>query len=405
MYAQKMSRKRKREDLTALVDGGMNAATPVSVASLEADALPSPPADDEHRQHPVYKHLWCSASGRCYSTMTRRYVGYLESSGRYIVKCAREDDVAKNEQLARLVHESWHGVVLNSSIAVDHINGDRKDNRPCNLQALSHGDHAIKTRKQANAATATMNYTRSVGRSVTGTAPDGTNHGWNSVSEAARESGVARVNVQKAIDRSKPISKGPYAGWKFAINDTDATKESQRPLSGEEWRRGVAYAHKRDGSSVPLTWEASNLGRVRDTRGRITRGTLTQRGYMEVSRYEDAKSFTMLVHRIIADIFLAPTEFTTEVNHKDKNKQNNHASNLEWTDRIGNMTHASGRAVEGLDANGDVIFAADSINSAARALHCTSSNIRSAIKAHRAYAGMTWRHAGAGPDVGTTIEM
>lgn len=49
---------------------------------------------------------------------------------------------------------------------------------------------------------------------------------------------------------------------------------------------------------------------------------------------------TRLVHRLVARAFIAEDEGRMFVNHKDGNKANNHASNLEWCTRSENLKHA-----------------------------------------------------------------
>jgi hypothetical protein len=48
----------------------------------------------------------------------------------------------------------------------------------------------------------------------------------------------------------------------------------------------------------------------------------------------------MLVHRLIAIAFVPNPRGLNEVNHKDGDKENNHASNLEWTTHSENLSHA-----------------------------------------------------------------
>lgn len=85
-------------------------------------------------------------------------------------------------------------------------------------------------------------------------------------------------------------------------------------------------------------YEVSDHGRVYSTK---TNKLLTQRknnmGYLRVTI--DKKQH--FVHRLVANAFV---EGSGEmVNHKDFNPENNTASNLEWTDRAGNMRYSAER--------------------------------------------------------------
>lgn len=90
--------------------------------------------------------------------------------------------------------------------------------------------------------------------------------------------------------------------------------------------------------------EASNLGRVRTkdrtvtrsngrkqfVKGRILKQFSNNKGYMCVSFGSRGKQVYLLVHRIIATSFLPNPNNLPEVNHKDNDRTNNVASNLEW---------------------------------------------------------------------------
>ena len=66
-------------------------------------------------------------------------------------------------------------------------------------------------------------------------------------------------------------------------------------------------------------------------------------GYLFVSLYNDGnRSFkNTLVHRLVAQAFVPNPEMLRCVNHKDGNKDNNAAANLEWVSHSQNMKHAA----------------------------------------------------------------
>jgi len=72
---------------------------------------------------------------------------------------------------------------------------------------------------------------------------------------------------------------------------------------------------------------------------RIEKQTLLPNGYFR-TRLGPIEKY---IHRLVCETFVKnpdPNKFNV-VNHLDGNKQNNHYTNLEWTDNAGNMKHAS----------------------------------------------------------------
>lgn len=64
-------------------------------------------------------------------------------------------------------------------------------------------------------------------------------------------------------------------------------------------------------------------------------------GYRRAALCNNGKMKSYSNHTLVALCFVSPKPFeNAEVNHIDGNKENNHASNLEWVDRVGNMQHA-----------------------------------------------------------------
>lgn len=63
-------------------------------------------------------------------------------------------------------------------------------------------------------------------------------------------------------------------------------------------------------------------------------------GYFVVSLSNNDKGKWVRVHRLVAAAFLPNPNNLPEVNHKDGNKQNNKADNLEWVTHAQNCLHA-----------------------------------------------------------------
>ena len=64
-------------------------------------------------------------------------------------------------------------------------------------------------------------------------------------------------------------------------------------------------------------------------------------GYFQVSLTKNGKSKSFLIHRLVADSFLEKQEGRVYVNHKDYNKRNNDACNLEWCTCKENVNHST----------------------------------------------------------------
>jgi len=68
--------------------------------------------------------------------------------------------------------------------------------------------------------------------------------------------------------------------------------------------------------------------------------TTNHNGYKKVSlKGKDGKLKTFRVHRLVAEAFISNPDNKPTVNHKDKNKNNNNVTNLEWNTSLENTTH------------------------------------------------------------------
>lgn len=102
-------------------------------------------------------------------------------------------------------------------------------------------------------------------------------------------------------------------------------------------------------------YQVSNLGRVRSLdrvvtytngkvhchKGRLLKFSDNSFGYQQVHIHKDGKPYTLVVHRIVALHFVDGYAEGLEVNHKDEDKHNNRADNLEWCDHLYNSNYGT----------------------------------------------------------------
>jgi len=109
-------------------------------------------------------------------------------------------------------------------------------------------------------------------------------------------------------------------------------KYGEITVTGEEWKPVKGYPR----------YECSTFGRFRrKSTGQFLQGTISHNGYRHIGLMKDGVQITKLAHRLIAETFLEqPTEKHVDVNHKNKVRDDNRVSNLEWSTRSWNSKHA-----------------------------------------------------------------
>ena len=104
-------------------------------------------------------------------------------------------------------------------------------------------------------------------------------------------------------------------------------------------------------------YQVSNLGRVKSLeksyvtgRGwirhqeeKLLKPRKTKFGYLQITLCKNGKIKHLTVHRLVALHFLPNPNNLPMVNHKDENKENNIASNLEWCDAKYNTNYGTAR--------------------------------------------------------------
>ena len=87
-------------------------------------------------------------------------------------------------------------------------------------------------------------------------------------------------------------------------------------------------------------YSVSNLGNVNGPYGPLIL-SVNNRGYQHVTLVEKGVKKDCTVHKLVGLLFVPNDnpEVKNEINHKDENKLNNRADNIEWCDRQYNNTY------------------------------------------------------------------
>ena len=161
-------------------------------------------------------------------------------------------------------------------------------------------------------------------------------------------------------------------------------------------------------------YQVSSLGRVKSVRrNRLLCFHDTSNGYLQVHFHRDGKAVYEYVHRVVAKAFLPdPLPEQTEVNHKDENRHNNVASNLNWCTRSENhkwgtcqqkqhdtkARNGKTKPVVMSSLSGSVVAVYPGLHAAERATGISRVCISRCCKGTVATAnGYVWRYASAHP--------
>ena len=148
-------------------------------------------------------------------------------------------------------------------------------------------------------------------------------------------------------------------------------------------------------------YEISNTGQVYSHRkNRVLKLSTDKFGYLRVSLQKHNRKDKKLyfVHRLVAEAFIPNIENKPYVNHKDEQKNNNCAENLEWCSHKENMNYGTRNLRIALSNTNNPITSKKvlcvetskvfpSINEAQRQLHIYATNITKCCKGKRPHAG------------------
>lgn len=114
----------------------------------------------------------------------------------------------------------------------------------------------------------------------------------------------------------------------------------------EVWKPILGYEGYYDVSNTgkvrSLDRKRNNVRYSRNLKGKELKQSFGNSGYLQVNLSVFGKQKIFMVHRLVGIAFVEndDIEFKIAINHKDGNKTNNNASNLEWVSYSENQKHA-----------------------------------------------------------------
>ena len=317
-----------------------------------------------------------SSHGRVCNTQGRISYGFLNTCGYHRVKMSGNDFYVH-----RLVTFAFLGPPPDEATwQVHHRDGNKANNSLDNLEYVTPSQNicasfASLSRRCGGAQRSVPVMWRAWGSRSWSTSP--------SMKQAAAELGMCWDSISRGCHQGKLVK-----GYELQLFDPGA-------LEGEEWRQMYDPV---SGLQVPGSM-VSSLGRVKFKSGRISWGCLEKSGYWSTTISFNSITRTNRVHRLVAFAFLGPplSKKSSFVNHKDLNKGNNAADNLEYVTCSENVVHWHAnkggsanfvcKAVESRALDGkDTWTKHSSISSTARALGMSSRSVSSCVNGHRVSA-------------------
>lgn len=133
---------------------------------------------------------------------------------------------------------------------------------------------------------------------------------------------------------------------------------------------------------------------IRKIPERILKPCKNKKGYLQINLCKQGKHKSCRVHRLVAIMFIDNPDNLPEVNHKDKNKENCFASNLEWCTTLYNVRYSHTKKINQYDLKGNLIKTWDSIADIRRKIKI--DNIVPCCKGKRPTAGgYIWKYEDA----------
>lgn len=322
--------------------------------------------------HPKYSLYAADTDGNVYIKATEEKLKYEPNRAGYIELKLKYEERQLSVQAHRFVYETFHGLI-DEGLQIDHRNARRSANNIRNLTALGTRAHNKKTRKDnpemsaKRAATCSKALLR-VEVDTEGIVTATTRYDSAKAAVIACGSEFKRHAIGDAI-RHHSMYKGFLWQYEEAAN-----------LPGEIWK--TLDCDEMKGIVV------SNLGRVKTSYG-VSFGSDNGHGYMCINLGNQRH----LMHVLVCWAFhgAPPVDMVDPtVDHKDRKRSHNAATNLRWADRdLQSDNRSTTKKVAGylVDDNTVTFGPFDSVTKAGKAMSVDASSISACCTGKRLSAG------------------
>ena len=158
-------------------------------------------------------------------------------------------------------------------------------------------------------------------------------------------------------------------------------------------------------------YEVSSAGLVRriDSGKILSTAAKAGDGYVKCDLYKSGARTQTYLHRVVCEAFHGPAD-GRQVNHKDGDKENNAASNLEWVSSSENVNHSYyvlGNNVSPVEAydhsHGQEALSFESVEQAVRSGFDSAHIYRCINNANKRHGGYRWRFTKAAPPAAMAV--
>jgi hypothetical protein len=258
-------------------------------------------------------HYVVNKNGDIKSLYVNRLLTKYDSSGYYTVHIKKIDGTKTTARVHRLVAIAFLG--NKKDLYVNHINGNKKDNRLENLQWVTPSENTLHSYYELDNGNETMR-----GERLT-----------DSEKREIVKQHECGVKIKDTLNQFN-ISISLYR----RITDTQecniqiGTKTNFDLLDREEIKKVEGYDN----------YWVSNFGNVYSSNKGDKLILHNRNGYKGVCLYRSGLFKNCYVHRLVAKHFVDNPDNKKYVNHINENKTDNRASNLEWATRKENLSHS-----------------------------------------------------------------